>query len=441
MSVRRLRTVSQVLISIIVLAAMLGCSSSNGSTADKTAKDQEVKLKFIWWGKDQRKQDTLKVIALYEKQHPNVHIMTEDYSVNNDVATQLAMETADQATPDIIQGDYSFIFDYINRDLIEPLNPYIKNKTLSTSDIAKSTLLPGMKGDELFALNIGMNSEALLYDPEFFQEAGLAVPSMDYTIDELHTLLTQLKETVDTPDFYPLGNMFNANYYLRTRGASMFNAAGTNLGYDDDTILSDYLSLYKQWYDEGLIKPDSYQDIPVDESHPVISRQSAFYFGFSNNVAALSKLAGHTIKLLPLPVITEDGEGRFIKPSMFLAVSSYSKYPEEAVKFLDFFVNNAEANDILQGERGIPVSKVISAKLSAKADETGKQQLELIKYLNTHSAPIDAPAPGNSIVVSNSFLLILKHVVEGSITPEQGAKFYRSEATGILQGSGTEGEK
>jgi multiple sugar transport system substrate-binding protein len=153
-SVRRLRTVSQVLISIIVLAAMLGCSSSNGSTADKTAKDQEVKLKFIWWGKDQRKQDTLKVIALYEKQHPNVHIMTEDYSVNNDVAVQLAMETADQATPDIIQGDYSFIFDYINRDLIEPLNPYIKNKTLSTSDIAKSTLLPGMKGDELYALNI-----------------------------------------------------------------------------------------------------------------------------------------------------------------------------------------------------------------------------------------------------------------------------------------------
>ncbi|WP_379135765.1 ABC transporter substrate-binding protein [Paenibacillus sp. sgz500958] len=421
-------------ISLLVLSTIMGCNNSNQEATDKTT-DKEINLKFIWWGKEQRKQSTLKVIELYEKSHPNVHITTEDYSVKDDVATQLAIETADEDTADIMQMDYEFIFDYINRDLIEPLNPYIKNTVLNTSDISKTTLAPGMKGDQLYAMNIGMNSEALLYDPELFEEAGVAVPSQEYTIDELHTALVQLKDSVDSPDFYPLGNMFNVNYYLRARGFSMYNKANNGLGYVDDQVMADYLALYKKWSDEGLLKSDSLQEAPVDENHPIVTRQAAFYFGFSNNVTVLSKLTGHTIKMLPLPQGADDAEGRFIKPSMFLAVSSYSKHAEEAVKFVDFFVNNAEANDILKGERGVPVSSVIADNLSKKVDEAGKQQYDLLEFLKSHSAPIDPPAPGKSVVVKNAFQLTLKHVVDGSLTPEQGAKNIRTDATGILQGN------
>lgn len=430
---KQLKAFSWVLVSLLLLSTMAGCTNSKKETAEKTA-DQEINLKFIWWGKEQRKQDTLKVIELYEKAHPNVHITTEDYSVKDDVATQLAMETADQNTADIIQADYEFIFDYINRDLIQPLNPYIKDKILSTSDISPETLTPGMKGKELYALTIGMNSEAFLYDPELFEEAGIPVPSKDYTIDELYTTLVQLKEAIDTPDFYPLDNMLNVNYYLRARGFSMYNPDGTDLGYKDDQIMADYFALFKKWSEEGLINKDSLKEAPLDENHPIITGKSAFYSGYSNNTTALTKLAGHTIKLLPLPTITKESEGRFIKPSMFLAVSSYSKYPEEAARFVDFFVNNTEANEILKGERGVPVSSVISEKLSAKLDEAGKQQYELLDYLKTHSSPINPPSPSSAIIINNAFQLILKYVSDGSTSPDQGAREFRSEATVILQG-------
>ncbi len=426
--------------SLLVLSALTGCTGFAKDTEVKTA-DQKVTLKFIWWGKQQRKEDTLKVIDLYMKSHPNVKIITEDYSVNDEVATQLAMETADQNTADIIQGDYEFIFNYINRGLIEPLNPYIQQKILSTADILPDTLAPGMKDKQLYAINIGMNSEAVLYDPEFFQEAGITVPTKDYTIDDLHATLVQLKEEISTPDFYPLGNMFNVNFYLRSRGVKMYNADGSGLGYDDDKILADYFALYKKWVDEGLLSKDSLKDWPIDENHPLITGKSAFYFAFSNNTSALSKIAGHAIHLLPFPQISKEAEGRFIKPSMFLMASSYSKHPEEAVKFIDFFVNNVEANNILKGERGVPVSKAISAGLSAKADEVGKQQYELLDYLKTHSTPIDPPSPGNAGVLKNAIQLILSHVIEGTTTPEDGAKQYRIQANSTLQGTKEESEK
>lgn len=435
-----LRTLVWVITSLLVLSALTGCTGSKEETTEKTA-DQKVTLKFIWWGKQQRKEDTLKVIDLYMKSHPNIKIITEDYSTNDDVAAQLAMETADQDTADIIQGDYEFIFNYINRDLVEPLNPYIKNKLLSTSDISPDTLTPGMKDKELYAINIGMNSEAVLYDPEFFQEAGITVPADDYTIDDLHATLVQLKQEISTPDFYPLGNMLNVNYYLRSRGVKMYNADGTGLGYDDDKILADYFALYKKWVDEGLLSKDSLKDWPIDENHPIITGKSAFYFAFSNNTNALSKIAGHAIHLLPFPQISKEAEGRFIKPSMFLMASSYSKHPEEAVKFIDFFVNNVEANDILKGERGVPVSNVISSGLSAKVDEAGKEQYELLDYLKTHSSPIDPPSPGNAGVLKNALQLILSHVIDGTTTPESGAKEYRVQATGTLQGTKEESAK
>lgn len=423
---------------VLVLAAVTGCSGTKKEAGEKAADsgNQEISLKFIWWGKQQRKEDTLKVIELYQKSHPNVTIRAEDFSGKDEVATRLAIETADQDTADIIQGDYSFIFDYIDRDLIEPLGPYIQNKTLSTANISADILAPGMKGKELYAVNIGMNSEAVLYDPAFFEKAGVAVPGKDYTLDDLYHAAVQLKEAVDEPDFYPLGNLFTVNYYLRTRGSSMYNADGTDLGYEDDGIVADYLSLYKKWMDEGLLSPDSLTEAAVDETHPVLTGKSAFYFGYSNNSNALSKLAGHTIKLLPLPKVSENGEGRFIKPSQFLAVSSYSKHPEEAARFIDFFINNTEANDILKGERGVPVSSVISARLQEKMDEPGKQQYELLDYLKTHSSPIDPPAPGADVVVNNIYKLELKHVLSGSVTPQQGAKEFRTQAEGILQGKG-----
>lgn len=421
----------KVLTGLLILTGVVGCSNS-GDRIKEEAVEQEITLKFIWWGKEQRKEDTLKIIDMYMKDHPSVKIVTEDFSGTDAVSAQLAMETADQNTADIIQGDYGFIFNYINRDLIEPLEPYIANKSLSVSNVPPEYLAAGMKNDELYAVNIGINSEALVYDPAFFQKAGIEAPSQDYTIDELYKTLIELKETIDDPDFFPMGNMFAASYFLRTRGVSMYNADGTALGYEEDKDLADYFALYKKWTDEGLI--GLFKGVGNDENHPVIKGKTAFFSVSSNAASVLSNKAGRTIKLLPLPK-AGGKEGRFIKPSMFLAVSSYSKYPEEAAKFIDFFINSEAANDILKGERGVPVSSVIAASLSDKLEEAGKQQYELLEYLTTHSSPIDPPVPSSSIIINNAYQIIMDRVLDGSITPEQGAQEYRTEANFILKGN------
>src|SRR5690606_723762 len=108
--------------SLVVLIA--GCSKQAENVMENTS-DSKVELKFIWWGNDTRKEITEKVIALYESENPHVKIQTEVVSGTDLLAKNLAIYTARQEMPDIIQTDYSFVFNYITRDLIEPVDAYV----------------------------------------------------------------------------------------------------------------------------------------------------------------------------------------------------------------------------------------------------------------------------------------------------------------------------
>ncbi|WEK53527.1 MAG: ABC transporter substrate-binding protein [Candidatus Cohnella colombiensis] len=431
---RLIKKATLAILSFTMVAAVMGCSSSGINQQENSPEDGQVTLKFVWWGSDQRKESTLQVIELYKKEHPHVNFETEVFSNTTDTATQLAIQTANQNTADIIQADYNFIFNYINRDLIEPLDPYVNNNLLNLADIEQAYLAPGMKNEQLYALAIANNAQTIVYNPELFNKAGVAVPKDEYTIDDLHNTLVQLKQQIDDPDFYPLGNMIDVFYYLRARGASMYNADGTALGYEDDQIMTDYYTLYRKWIDEGLLIKNSINASKNDENHPIVTEKAAMYSVSSNAISTLSKLAGHTMKLLPFPVIQGGQEGKFIKPSMFLAMSSYSKNKEEAAKFIDFFINNEEANDILNGERGVPVSNKIAARLSTKLDEAGKEQYRFLEYLQSHSSPIDPPYPSSYVVVNNAYQVTLQNVIDGDLSPKEGALQYRSQAEQFMGG-------
>lgn len=421
------------LAALSLLAGLIGCNkpADPQNVGEPSGSEEPVTLKFIWWGSDQRKEDTLKVIELYKKKHPHVNFETESLGGTDEVATQLAIETADQNTADIIQADYSFIFNYINRDLIEPLDTYIADHRLNVSDMDPAYLAPGQKDELLYALPMGNNAQSFFYNPAIFEKTGVAVPKEGYTIDDLHQTMVQLKTNMAEADFYPLGNMIDVNYYLRAEGLSMYKADGSGLGYEDDKILTDYFTLYKQWVDEGLLIKNSVGSSKNNKDHPIVAGKTALFSGSSNNNTVLTKLAGSPIKLLPFPKTPSGQEGGWIKPSMLMAVSSYSKHKEEAVAFMDFFLNDPEANDILHGERGVPASAAMADRVAGQ-DPAAKEQVEFINYMKAHSKPLDPPNPSSHVVINNAYQSALQKVLSGKLTPAEGAAEYRAQATEIL---------
>ena len=52
--------------------------------------------------------------------------------------------------------------------------------------------------------------------------------------------------------------------------------------------------------------------------------------------------------------------------------------PETAAKAISFFINDKTANETLNGERGIPASKIIREELKTKAEGNEKKVYDFI---------------------------------------------------------------
>jgi multiple sugar transport system substrate-binding protein len=419
---------------ITISLTTVGCGKSNNELNNKVDDSQSVNLKMIWWGNDQRKELTQKAIELYQQKHPNVKFETKAYPNTTDLKVNLAMNTADEEMPDIIQVNYDFIHNYALRDLFEPLNPYIEQNILELSDVDKSYLEGGIDKNQLYGLTFGINAYCIAANPLVFEKAGVEIPKSGYTYDELYEVAKKLKAQIKDEGFYPLANFVDFNTYVRSRGSTYFNSTGNGLGYEDDKIYIDYFNIQKKWMDEGLIAPDSLSD----KNALITSGKSAIWWGVSNNVAGLSKTAKTVIKIISVPSYTKGKITSCVRPSMFFSVSAYSKHKKEAVEFINFITNDLEANDILKGERGVPISEKVSASVEKKLSGADKEQYSFMKYIKANPSPSDPPTPNTSGNVNSLFARLSTQILKGEIEPEKAAKDFRTGANKIL--SGVKGE-
>lgn len=93
--------------------AEAGKDSGAGSSAPAALGDQ-ITLRFMWWGGDERNEATLAVIDQYQKLHPEVRIeaeMNSDQGYIDKVSTMLANGTA----PDILQQNVDSLPDFVSR--------------------------------------------------------------------------------------------------------------------------------------------------------------------------------------------------------------------------------------------------------------------------------------------------------------------------------------
>ncbi|OOM81858.1 putative ABC transporter substrate-binding protein YesO [Clostridium puniceum] len=411
-----------------------GCSKVIDTHENKVDNTEPVTLKLILWGNDQRKELTQKAIELFQQKHSNVKFETKMYSSTTDIKVNLAMNTADEEIPDIIQTNYDFIHNYALRDLFEPLNPYIDQNILNLSDVDKLYLEDGIDNNQLYGVPLGINAYCIAVNPLVFEKAGIDIPKLGYTYDELYEVAKKLKTQIKDEDFYPLANFVDFNTYVRSRESTYFNSKGTALGYEDDKIYEDYFKIQKKWLDEGLIAPD----VLNDKNVLLTSGKSAIWWGVSNGVAGLSKTAKTVMKIISVPSYTKGKITSCVRPSMFFSVSAYSKHKKEAVEFINFITNDLDANDILKGERGVPISEKVSASVEQKLSEADKQQYLLMKYIKENPSPSDPPTPNTSGNVNSLFARLSTQILKGEITPEESAKNFRTGANKIL--SGVKGE-
>ncbi len=413
-------------------AASSPASSGEASPSATASENQDpVTLRIAWWGGQSRHDYTLKVIELYESLHPNVTIEPE-YASFDDHWKKLAPNAAAGNLPDIIQMDISYLSQYGGRGQLEDLTSFTQNGTLDVSDVSEASLSGGRLGDSLYAMNLGSNALVAVVDKVMLEKAGGTMPTQDWTWDDFGKLGPVLK----ADGKLMAGDLRHDVYfpfYLRSKGQHMYAADGKSLGYTDDKPFIDFYNMYKSWYDNGyLLSLDKLaQKKGTPEDGELELGNAVSTWGWSNQYILSSSVAKRPFEILPVPGWNEN-KALFLKPSMYFSISKNSKVKEEAAKFISFWVNDIAANQIIMGERGVPVSSKVKEALKPSLTPDQAKVFDYVAWAEQNSGQMDPPNPVGAVEIDKLLKDTAEQILYKKLTVEEGAVKFREEANKIL---------
>ena len=432
-SIMKLRRLMALTTAAIMAASLTACGGQKAETNTQAAESgkesaaagEQVTLRMAWWGSQTRHDATNKVIEMYEEQNPNVHIEAEFYDFDS-YFTKLDTLVAADDVWDIFQMGGNFP-KYINS--IEPMDAYIEAGTIDVSDTTENFLATTRDNDGTqVGISIGTNTYGIAYDPAMFAEAGLEEPSDNWTWDEWKADCLAITGKLGIYGSSKMDN-FIAGVTQRASQAekdgNFFKKTNDGLEFTDTATFASYMQMIKDLTDAGSY-PDAgaVKEIKDIEGDYLVTEDAAMTWVSSNQIASIVNAAGREIKIAPVPRITKDGSyGMGVQSSQQLCMAKSSKNKEEAAKFINYFVNDIEANKVLNGERGVPIMSKVRDVVMEQADDSSKMIYDFVdKIGNFPKEDCNVISPDPKTEIEDQYKLLIEKVQYGDVTPEDAAK-------------------
>jgi multiple sugar transport system substrate-binding protein len=406
-----------------------GCGTSGGSS-----NNEEVTLRFAWWGNEYLNAQTEKVIDAFEAEHPNIKIESEpgEWASYWD---KLATKTAANDAPDVIQMDQKYIAEYGGRGALLDLS---KQDSIDTSKLDKEGLASGQYDDAQYGISTGQNAYVIMANTKVFEAAGVPLPDdTKWTWDDFMATASKISAAGDGKNY---GAAYGTNeadliIWLRQHGENLYSQDG-KLDFETSTAASFWERL-KEQRDSKASPPATVATedagAGLEESLFGTNRVGMAWW-WTNQLGSLEATTGSSIKMLRAPSVdgSAAGNGMYYKPSMFWSASSRSKHPEEASTFINFLANSPEAGAILMTDRGVPTNSEIVESIKPTLKPADTTVVGFLKDLgpDIKGAPPVPPVGAGS--VQNVIKRYTDEVLYDRLTPQAAADAFKKEVEGML---------
>ena len=392
----------------------------NWSFFKKKKKDQPITLKVMWWGGQTRHDKTLKVIDIFEEQNPLIKI-EPIYTSWDGYWDKLTPLVAANEMPDVVQMTIQNMPQFAEKNLLADLSMI---KSIDLSDMDKVFKELGSLDGKFLGITLGANAPCLIYNKDIFDKAGVSYPDDKWTWDDLEKKANQIYLKLGITGVNSIIRDYNDfEVFAREKGETIYSK-NNRVGFTQKT-LADFLALGQR-----MIRSGGMESMKVtmefrsnEENTPYAHGRSAMMFLWSNKIVGVKKTLGKDSEIIVYPGPDSFNKGMYIKPGLFFCIARSSKYWEQAGKFVNFFVNDINANLVLDAERGIPVFPNVRKALSENADSQNKKIFEFMDKLGKLA---DNPMDRNFPVEDREVKVIMRNIMEevglDRISPIEGAK-------------------
>lgn len=415
-------------------------SITTGADAGMAGASAGGNLTVAWWGNQTRNERTQAALDKYSELNPGI-TFDGQFSEWSDYWNKLATAAAGHSLPDLIQMDYSYLDQYVTNNLLVDLSPYIEDGTINLGDVSEGIVDSGKVDDKVYAISIGVNAPALVYNKTVTDQAGVTIKD-NMTLDEFVAVSKEIYEKTGykTNMAYGVSQEILQAMIRGYDGHVLFDEG--KLGVDSADEFVPFYKVYEDGVKEGwYIEPGVFaeltpgsveQDPLVYGSSPETMSWTAFCWSNQYNAFANAAPDGMELALTTWPS-KDPQKSNFLKPAQLFSVSVDSKNPKEAAKLIDYWTNSLDCNKILLGERGVPISSKVASDL---APSLGDSEQKVISFINDvvtpNSSPINPPYPDGSSEVSDLINKLGEKVCYGELTAEEAAEQLYTEGDKIM---------
>jgi multiple sugar transport system substrate-binding protein len=440
----RKRRISALLLTGTILGSMVaftgcsdgGTSASSGSVPSEGDKTP-ITLNITWWGSQTRHDYTKKLLDMYHQKHPNISFTSTPAGYDG-YEKKLTTQAAGNALPDIIQMDYSFMSEFTQNGSLADLASYVNDKTIDMSTAAQDLVNSGKIGDKFCSIVIAETAPSIVYNPSVLKKANVPEPTSNWNWGNLVNDCIAIQQKTGKFGFgttLPSDSVdMLLNYYLRQNNQSLYSTDGKKLGYTDDKDFVNFVSQFKRMQD-AKAEPtvDQYTQIFTKgkEQSLVAQNEAGFMFEWAN-YPTIVEATNPNLKLAVMPNDSKSVKAMYLKPSMFFSISNNSKYKKQCAEFINWFINDIDANKVINAERGVPVSSKVRSAMESSLSAQNKKMFQYIDEVSKNSSKVSAPDPSGSSEVRTDLNNEVDAVLYGKKTAAQAASDFRTEANTVL---------
>lgn len=338
-------------------------SDNNSADTQPVSDDEQITLRFSWWGGDERLEATLEVIDQFQDLHPNITVEAE-YGSSDGYTDKIATQLQSGTAPDIIQVDPEAFPQFVTNgaDYFIDLNDC--NFDFSNFEEAYiGQQVNGRYDGHQFGIPTGLAGGAVLVNQDLAEQFNIDF-SKQMNWDQLLEWGRQVHEADEsvyllcTNQTY-ITNLILFNMAKQITGKTLIDAETMEFTLSEEqlTQIYDYIQAL---YDNNVIPPASYmaqyEDDNLQSDPNWIEGKYVCTLSYISTIQVMTAAntnANYSVGMLP-KLDDSKSDGYIVNCPQVLGIAKTCEHPEAAVMFLDYFFNNDTAMKTLKDTRSVP---------------------------------------------------------------------------------------
>lgn len=306
------------------------------------------------------------IVDTWNKDNPDIHIKLTQGTWDN-VHDQLVTQFQGGTAPDIIHDESSDIMGFAGQGYLADISKYLSSdvKNSVSKDVWDTVTTADGK---IVATPTLLQTYVVFANTEAFAAAGVDVPSGGtLTWDELQALAKKLTAS----------GKYGVAWGLKQPTAAVMNTAlnfdGTFFDTKDDGSATIHVGdgetavpqrIHAMAYDDKSLDPVSLTQSGSDILPGFLGGKYAMIVGGNFLAQQVTESAPSGFKWTVLPPLAGSAGPTQAANPQTMSVSAQSKAPEQAAKFIDYFMDAGNQSKLAQGDWLIPASKSARDKVA-----------------------------------------------------------------------------